>query len=190
MAQDITSEQVGQWEKPKSADAAKLKRGSSERWKFLIGGILILAAVGYLVVSGMASGARYFITVDQLLSNPSYVGQTVRISGAVLGDTIEFDGANLIIEFSIANIPEEFDNLAVALHDAVNDPNQAQLLVHIENQPMPDLLQHEAQAILTGELGEDGVFYASELLLKCPSRFEEANPGKDIVDPNAAEHEA
>ena len=39
---------------------------------------------------------------------------------------------------------------------------------------MPDLLQHEAQAILTGALGVDGVFYASELLLKCPSRFEES----------------
>ncbi|NJL57955.1 cytochrome c maturation protein CcmE [bacterium] len=34
---------------------------------------------------------------------------------------------------------------------------------------MPDLLQHEAQAILTGTLGDDGVFYATELLLKCPA---------------------
>jgi cytochrome c-type biogenesis protein CcmE len=38
------------------------------------------------------------------------------------------------------------------------------------------LLRHEAQAIMTGELGEDGIFYADELLLKCPTKYEEAVP--------------
>jgi len=40
----------------------------------------------------------------------------------------------------------------------------------------PDLLKHEAQAIVTGHLGADGIFYADELLLKCPTRYEEAVP--------------
>ena len=42
--------------------------------------------------------------------------------------------------------------------------------------PKPDLLRHEAQAIMTGEMGEDGIFYADELLLKCPTKYEEAVP--------------
>jgi cytochrome c-type biogenesis protein CcmE len=42
--------------------------------------------------------------------------------------------------------------------------------------PKPDLLRNEAQAIVTGKLNEDGVFYAEELLLKCPTRYEEAVP--------------
>lgn len=183
MAQQTASEHIGTWEKPQNPQLAKLAR-KNERWKFLIGGALILFAMGYLVVSGMLSGASYFITVGDLLSNPEYVGQTVRISGAVLGESIDFDAENLIMNFTIVNLPEEFDNLAVALHEAVNDPNSASVKVHIVNQPKPDLLQHEAQAILTGKLGEDGVFYATELLLKCPSRFEEANPGQEIVDPH------
>mgnify|MGYP003349956457 CR=1 FL=1 len=37
-------------------------------------------------------------------------------------------------------------------------------------------LRNEAQAIMTGKLGEDGVFYAEELLLKCPTKYEEAVP--------------
>jgi cytochrome c-type biogenesis protein CcmE len=41
---------------------------------------------------------------------------------------------------------------------------------------MPDLLRHEAQAIVTGRIGADGVFYADELLLKCPTRYEEDIP--------------
>jgi cytochrome c-type biogenesis protein CcmE len=42
--------------------------------------------------------------------------------------------------------------------------------------PRPDLLRDEAQAIVTGHLGEDGVFYADELLLKCPTRYQEEVP--------------
>lgn len=148
----------------------------SERLKFIIGGGLLLIAVVYLIVSGTMSGARYFITVDELLTNPDYIGKTVRISGAVLGDTIVYDSQNLIIDFTVAHIPQDTNDLALTLHNAVSDPNVSRLPVHIENTVKPDLLQHEAQAILSGRLGEDGVFYASELLLKCPSRYEESVP--------------
>ncbi|MBZ0290902.1 MAG: cytochrome c maturation protein CcmE [Anaerolineae bacterium] len=164
------------WEKPVGISVP----ARTGRWKFLVGGALILAAIGYLILSGTLAGARYFITVEELATNPAYIGQTVRISGAVLGDSIQFDQENLIMEFTISNIPQEFENLALALHEAVNNPNAARLSVRVEGQPKPDLLQHEAQAILTGRLDENGVFHASELLLKCPSRFEEAGPDQSI----------
>ena len=65
--------------------------------------------------------------------------------------------------------------LAAVLHEAVVDPSRAQIPV-IYNGVMPDLLRHEAQASMTGRIGEDGVFYADELLLKCPTKYEEAVP--------------
>jgi len=65
--------------------------------------------------------------------------------------------------------------LAVALHQAVIDPSRPRMKV-VYVGPKPDLLRNEAQAIMTGHLGEDGVFYAEELLLKCPTRYEEAVP--------------
>jgi cytochrome c-type biogenesis protein CcmE len=48
----------------------------------------------------------------------------------------------------------------------------------VYNGPRPDLLKHEAQAIMTGKLDENGVFHAEELLLKCPTRYEEALPAQ------------
>jgi cytochrome c-type biogenesis protein CcmE len=141
--------------------------------------------VVYLILSNTLAGVRYYMTVDELLGNPANVGRDVRLSGAVIGDSIQYDSENLIIDFTISNIPAEFDNLAFALHESVNDPNATRLPVHIENEVMPDLLQHEAQAILEGSLGEDGVFYATNLLLKCPTRFEEAGPNQDIAQPSA-----
>lgn len=171
------------WEKPLSAAAPGARSGG--RLKFLIGGLLILGAAVYLLVSGTAAGARYFITVDELKANAQYIGQNVRISGAVIGDSIRYDERNLIIEFTIANIPADYTDLAVALHESVSDPTAQRVAVRVENQVKPDLLQHEAQAILTGKLDENGVFHATELLLKCPTRFQEANPGQAIVNPDA-----
>lgn len=163
------------WAKPKqqSKDIRAIK---SERLKFLLGGGMILAAVLYLLVSGTLQGARYFITVDDLLYDSGYLGQTVRISGAVDGESIDYDSENAIIRFEIVNLPSEFDDLASALRAALKNPTASRLSIRVEDEAIPDLLQHEAQAILTGALGADGIFHASELLLKCPSRFEETSP--------------
>ncbi|MCS6908296.1 MAG: cytochrome c maturation protein CcmE, partial [Anaerolineales bacterium] len=65
--------------------------------------------------------------------------------------------------------------LAAVLHAAVTDPSRPRLEI-VYHGVKPDLLRHEAQAIVTGKLGEDGVFYAEELLLKCPTKYEEALP--------------
>lgn len=151
---------------------------TADRFKFMVGGLLLLGAVAYLIMSSTSSGARYFMTVEDLLADEAYVGQTVRISGSVIGDTIVYDTSTLTINFTIAHIPAETPDLALALHLAATDPNVARVAVHIEDEVMPDLLQNEAQAILTGTLGADGVFYASELLLKCPSRYEENVPAQ------------
>jgi cytochrome c-type biogenesis protein CcmE len=70
---------------------------------------------------------------------------------------------------------EKAGGLAEVLHQAVTDPNARRLRV-VYTGVKPDLLRDEAQAILTGRLGEDGVFQASELLLKCPTRYEEEIP--------------
>jgi len=59
----------------------------------------------------------------------------------------------------------------------VSDPNSSRLEIVFDD-IKPDLLQHEAQAIVRGQLGEDGRFYADEVLLKCPTRYEEDVPGQ------------
>ena len=45
------------WEKAPSSTTAK-SRASGGRWKFLVGGLLILGAVAYLIASGTVGGAR------------------------------------------------------------------------------------------------------------------------------------
>ncbi len=150
--------------------------------KFVIGGILILGAVVFLIWTSTAASAEYFLTVDELNAKGSgVVDKNLRVSGAVIGDSIQYDAQNLALSFEVAHVPA--DNLAIesegglaeVLHQAVMDPSRARIKV-VYVGPKPDLLRNEAQAIVTGHMGEDGVFYAEELLLKCPTRYEEAVP--------------
>jgi cytochrome c-type biogenesis protein CcmE len=53
-------------------------------------------------------------------------------------------------------------------------------LTIIYNGPQPDLLRNEAQAIVTGHLSENGDFIADELLLKCPTKYQEAVPSQVV----------
>jgi len=150
--------------------------------KFMIGGLFILAAVVFLVVSASQSNSEYFMTVDELSAEGvSVAGRNLPVSGAILGDTIQYDAATLTLTFEVAHVPgdnaeiEAQGGLAEVLHQAVMDPTRSRIKVVYQG-PKPDLLRNEAQAIMTGHIGEDGVFYADELLLKCPTRYEEAVP--------------
>ncbi len=150
--------------------------------KFIIGGLLIVAAVVYLIASSTQASAEYFMTIEEVLAQQdTIVGKSLRISGAVLGDTISYDPNTLTISFTVAHVTGDNDEietqggLAKVLHDAVRAEGTPRLDV-IYNGPMPDLLKDEAQAIMTGHLEADGVFYADELLLKCPTKYEEAVP--------------
>jgi cytochrome c-type biogenesis protein CcmE len=133
--------------------------------KFLVGGLIILLAVGYLIVSSFGSSAQYFLTVGELRAKgDGIIGDDVRISGIVNGDSIKYDPQSLRLEFDIV--------------DSLDDLSNPLRVVYYG--PKPDLMKHEAQAIIEGVWQEDGVFRAhnraDSLLLKCPTRYEEEFP--------------
>jgi cytochrome c-type biogenesis protein CcmE len=150
--------------------------------KFIFAGLLILAAVVYLIVSNTGSTAHYFLTIEELRAmGDRAIGRNLTVSGAVLGDSIVYDPTIPRVTFTIVQVPADpkevarRGGLAAVLHAAVNDPDAPRLEV-VYNNAKPDLLKHESQAIVRGRLGEDGRFYADEVLLKCPSRYQEAVP--------------
>ena len=150
--------------------------------KLIIGVVIIIAAVVYLIASSTLSQSQYFLTVEELQSNQAeYVGKNVRMSGVVLGDTIAYDPQTLELTFQVAQIPgdhrviEQMGGMSVVLAQAAQDPTLPKMTIHYVG-PRPDLLKDEAQAIITGSLDENGVFQASELLLKCPSKYQSELP--------------
>lgn len=157
---------------------------SGSKIKFILGGLLIVAAVIYLITSSVQANAQYYLTVEETLTRyeqGELEDRNLRVSGAVIGESIEYDADELQLSFTVVHVPgdkavlNQEGGLAKVLHDAVNDPTRPSLQVNYQG-PKPDLLQHEAQAIMTGRMGEDGIFHADELLLKCPTKYEEAAP--------------
>jgi len=150
--------------------------------KLIIAGLLIVTAMVYLIVSNTGSTAHYFLTIEELQAmGEEAIGRSLTVSGAVIGDSIVYDPSVPRVTFTIVQVPgdpeevERAGGLAAVLHAAVNDPNAPRLEV-VYDDVKPDLLKGEAQAIVRGQLGEDGRFYADEVLLKCPTRYEEAVP--------------
>ena len=121
--------------------------------KFIFGGAIIVLAVGYLIVSSVGGSTAYYLTVEEVKAKgPSE--RTVRVNGNVVGETIEWNAQELMLRFSIADAS---GSLAVIYHG-----------------PRPDMLKGDAEAIVEGRYIEGGSFEASNLLLKCPSKYEGA----------------
>src|SRR5687767_13737557 len=98
-------------------------RPAGGRTKFMIGGAILLAAVAYLIITGVTNNQGYFTTVDEVMAEPDqFMERRMRLSGAVIGDSIEYDGHTL--SFDIVNIESsaaqlEEGSLAEVLHEAV-----------------------------------------------------------------------
>lgn len=165
-----------------NANEQRIRKPGLKVNKFAVGGIILAAAVIVLIITSIKGSAQYYFTVEELTSGETR--QTnLRVSGVVLGETIQYDRNTFDLTFTIANIPgdnkeiEAEGGLAQVLHDAALNPDAARLEVVYQGEK-PDLLTNEAQAIVTGYLGDDGRFYADELLLKCPSRYEDSVPNQ------------
>lgn len=130
------------------------ERGAGKNVKFIVGGLMVVLAVVYLIYSGIASNASYFLTVDELYAKgPQIENRTVRVAGKVDAATIDFNNRDLILTF-----------------DVLSETDQRMPVVF--NGPQPDQMREGAEAILEGKY--DGqIFMAQSLLLKCPSRYEE-----------------
>ena len=146
---------------------AEARPKSGGRVKFIVGGVLIVAAILFLVISSTKANAQYFYTVEELhAKSQSLIDQNVRVSGAVINSSTKF---------------EVRDNQPYLQFDVADaDKVSTQTPLHIVyNGPKPDLIDEpQAQAIVEGHLGADGNFHADNLLLKCPSRYEEEFPNQ------------
>jgi cytochrome c-type biogenesis protein CcmE len=125
------------------------------RLPLLLLGIAVLgtiAAVGYTMFT---RSVVYYRTPTEVLRMP---GEHVRLSGEVVDGSIESDPSAGTVRF------------------AVSDGISTVPVVY--RGPMPDTLRDEAEAVVEGELGADGVFHADVLFAKCPSKFEaKVSPG-------------
>lgn len=134
------------------ASAPTKSRRSAKQVKFLAGGAVVVLIIAYLIFSSMQGATAAYLTVKEVkTAAPS--DRFVRVSGTVVGDTIDWDAHNVILRFELAD-------------------DTGRLLV-VYKGVRPDMLRDGATATAEGKMGPDGTFQATQILLKCPSKYEE-----------------
>lgn len=131
---------------------------ANSKIKFIAGGLVIVGLIAYLIVSSISSAGAYYREVGEVLSQrDTLVGKNLRVSGNVVTESVTYDAAKLDLNFLISDPADSGKQLAVYFHGV-----------------QPDQITREgASAIVEGSLGPNGVVEANNLLLKCPSRYEE-----------------
>ena len=135
--------------------------------KFLLGGSLLALAAIVMIVTSMAGGAQYLMSVTELRAKgQAVIDQGVRISGAVIFESVLYEvrSNQPYLEFDVVDTEDQIGK-------------QTPLRI-VYNGPKPDLLQPHAQAVIEGRLGADGKFHADNLLLKCPTHYEDQFPNQ------------
>jgi len=122
-------------------------------------GILVIAVAVFVIIS-TAGDASTYVTFDEAKSiSAMESGKKVHIVGQ-----LKKDGSGEIIGVE----PSE-DKLSVTF--LMVDNNQKTNKVFY-NKPMPPDLKQSEQVVVVGEYKKD-IFYANQILLKCPSKYEE-----------------
>ena len=131
------------------------RAGWLRRKRFLIVGLAVAIALGYLGFTAFQGASMYYLTVDELLARNDAYGERVRVMGKVE------DGS--VVRNSETN----------TLRFAVTDENGMSLPV-VYSGMVPDAFKHGADVVVEGSLTRAGTFEADSLLVKCPSKYEAA----------------
>ena len=121
--------------------------------KYLIGGGILLAVVAYLIYLSFGSSVSYYVTVSEFFAEGTALHDTsVRVAGKIADNPVYWDAADLELRFAIT---EGGDTMTV-----------------IYQGTKPSGFKSGSTILVEGEYHSDGIFHASQLIMKCPSKYE------------------
>ena len=130
--------------------------------RFLIGGIIILAAISYLVVGGMKEAIVYFVTPSELKAKENLsADKFLRMGGMVVKGSLKKDLQTLTYHFELTDGTTTFP-------------------VFFKGLP-PDLFTEGKGAVVEGRIGKDGVFQATTIMSKHAEEYSPHADGKDAA---------
>ncbi len=124
--------------------------------KFIVAGALIIAAIGYLMFSGIDDSMVYYYSVSELLAKaPELSGKGIRVSGYVSPGSIRRETGKASVNF------------------VVFEKNSKQTIPVVYDGIVPDTFKDNAEVVVEGVYRPDQkLFHATTLLAKCPSKYE------------------
>ncbi|MBI3625581.1 MAG: cytochrome c maturation protein CcmE [Candidatus Rokubacteria bacterium] len=113
--------------------------------KFLLGGGMILAALAYLIYSGVSQSMVFFVTPSELQAQP-VPGKAYRLGGMVVPGSLRWQPGSLDLSFTLSD-------------------GKASVPVRHKGTP-PDLFAEGRGAVVEGTWTREGYFKSSLILAK------------------------
>ncbi len=127
--------------------------------RFLIGSVIILAALGYLVYHGVRQAPMFFVTPTELKAQETQsYGKFLRLGGMVVKGSLQKDSDRLTYQFKLT------DGTAI-------------IPIYFHGIP-PDLFAEGKGAVVEGKINDKGVFVANLIMAKHSEEYSPAEHGK------------
>jgi len=129
--------------------------------RFGIAIAVIVAALSYLAFTGIQESKSYYVTIKELQSMGEQAqARRLRVAGSVVPGSIHRQGTGADFQ-----LDEEGRKLQISYRGS---------------EPPPDTFKDNAQALVEGSYGADGVFHAKQIQAKCASKYAPApnQPGQ------------
>jgi cytochrome c-type biogenesis protein CcmE len=126
----------------------------SSTMKFLVGGVIVAVVIGVLIATSFSGSTSDYLTVAEVRALGPEQPRDSRVAGAIVPDSVDWSTRELHLTFEIE---DETGMLPISYHG-----------------PQPDMLVDAVEAVAIGKYDPASqVFEAEELLMKCPSKYEE-----------------
>jgi hypothetical protein len=98
-----------------------------KRRRFIIGGLIILAALSYIIYGGMQQAIVYFVTPSELKAKEhASVDKFLRMGGMVVAGSLQTDLKNLIYRFDLTDATQLSRFFSVACRRTSSPKERAQ----------------------------------------------------------------
>jgi cytochrome c-type biogenesis protein CcmE len=123
--------------------------------KYLVGAGIILVVILGLIAFGLTQTGQWALNLAELKAKGNTaIGQGVRVSGQLEANSIEKNVKQNQIAFVLT---DGVNRLPVSYHGVV-----------------PDTFDRAVEVVAEGKLNPDGSFTASNVLARCPSKYDES----------------
>ncbi len=126
--------------------------------KFIVGGLVIALALGYMIWAGVTQSAVYFVTPSELSAVPVH-GKAYRLGGLVERGTLRWNPATLDLTFSVSD-------------------GKSVVPVRHKGAP-PDLFGEGRGAVVEGQWTREGYFKATQILAKHSEEYKAPHDTKE-----------
>jgi cytochrome c-type biogenesis protein CcmE len=127
--------------------------------RFVIGSAVIVAAIGWLMYTGIRETSSYYLTIQEFLpKRDEYGNMPLRVAGRVQPGSIDYDARTLRLSFHLAGFPDGKTSGTESVPVAFTGIK-------------PDMFADGRDVIVEGRY-TDGVLHAQQVLTSCPSKYE------------------